>query len=502
VTRMFRLLLILVFLGSAAYAMRNLFVAGETRSFHAHNSSPLLAASNIPPLLDYIPNYYQHVKPILEANCVTCHLENGIAPFKLTDAASAVEFSRSLYIATRDKRMPPWMPGGESPAFHNTRGLLSEEIAILANWSWSGAPLGKLENAKSAPSKDVPVSIRTDLKLEPGYDFAPNAQLSDEYRCFTLDPKFDGDRFVTGYDILPGNRKLVHHVLVYELPASMVAQVTQREREENDARGGYTCFGGPRLSSSLPLLGAWVPGSSATKFPTGTAAKVRGGSRLLMQVHYNLFNGTGTDQTTLKLELGSAGTAFKTLQNFGPTAPVEIPCPSDYPDNLNDPCNRSAAYARVLALNNSGGNQRRRDGRILEQCRKNLQDYLTPRDRSDIKTSCDYPVPPVQLEIRGIAGHMHYLGKNIKVEINPDNPKKRKVLLEIPRWDFHWQGFYWLKTPVIVNPGDTVRISCTFDNSQKNQPYLNGEQQKPRYIVWGESTGEEMCLSFIQATIK
>ena len=53
-----------------------------------------------------------------------------------------------------------------------------------------------------------------------------------------------------------------------------------------------------------------------------------------------------------------------------------------------------------------------------------------------------------------------------------------------------------------MNPGDTVRISCTFDNSQKNQPYLNGEQQKPRYIVWGESTGEEMCLSFIQATIK
>jgi hypothetical protein len=502
VTRVFRLILILVFLGSAAYAMRTLFVGGETRTLHAHTSSSLLAASNIPPLLDYIPNYYQHVKPILEDNCVTCHLENGIAPFKLTDAASAVEFSRSVYIATRDKRMPPWMPGGESPAFHNTRGLSSQEIAILANWSWSGAPLGNPENAKSAQSKDVPVNIRNDLQLEPGFDFAPNAQLSDEYRCFTLDPKFDTDRFVTGYDILPGNRKLVHHVLVYELPASMVTQTQQREREENDARGGYTCFGGPRLSSSLPLLGAWVPGSSATKFPVGTAAKVRGGSRLLMQVHYNLFNGTGTDQTTLKLELGSAGTAFKTLQNFGPTAPVEIPCPSDYPDNLNDPCNRSAAYARVLALNNSGGNQRRRDGRILEQCRKNLQDYLTPRDRSEIKTSCDYPVPPVQLEIRGIAGHMHYLGKNIKVEINPDNPEKRKVLLEIPRWDFHWQGFYWLKTPVIVNPGDTVRISCTFDNSQKNQPYLNGEQQKPRYIVWGESTGEEMCLSFIQATIK
>ena len=97
---------------------------------------------------------------------------------------------------------------------------------------------------------------------------------------------------------------------------------------------------------------------------------------------------------------------------------------------------------------------------------------------------------------------MHYLGKNIKVVINPDNPEKRKVLLEIPRWDFHWQGFYWLKEPITVNPGDTVRVSCSFDNSQKNQPYLNGEQQKPRYIVWGESTGEEMCLSFIQATIK
>ncbi len=500
--RVFKYILVFALLSSVAYAVRGLLLNGETRVKHSHNPNTFLASSSVPPLLDYIPNYYQHVKPILEANCLTCHVENGIAPFKLTDAASAVQFSRSVYLAANAKRMPPWMPGGESPAFLHTRGLLSDEITILANWSWSGAPLGNPENAKTAIPSEIPVSIRNDLKLEPEYDFAPNAQLSDEYRCFTLDPKFKTDRFVTGFNITPGNPKLVHHVLVYELPTNLQPEVKTKESQEKDSRGGYTCFGGAGLSSPVPLVSAWVPGSSATRFPVGTAAKVKAGSKLLMQVHYNLFNGTGTDQTKLTLELGNPDQSFKTLLNFGPAAPVEIPCPGDYPSNTSDPCNRSAAYARVLALNNSGGNQRRRDGRTLTQCQKQLEDYTKPSDRSQITTSCDYPVPPVQLEIRGIAGHMHYLGKNIKVEINPDKPEKRKVLLEIPRWDFHWQGFYWLQKPVLVNPGDIVRVSCTFDNSQKNQPYLNGAQQKPHYIVWGESTGEEMCLSFVQATIK
>ncbi len=45
------------------------------------------------------------------------------------------------------------------------------------------------------------------------------------------------------------------------------------------------------------------------------------------------------------------------------------------------------------------------------------------------------------------AGHMHLLGASIKLELNPGTPRA-KVLLDIPRWDFHWQNAYTLANPV------------------------------------------------------
>ena len=42
-----------------------------------------------------------------------------------------------------------------------------------------------------------------------------------------------------------------------------------------------------------------------------------------------------------------------------------------------------------------------------------------------------------------VAGHMHLLGRSIRVELNPGTPRA-KILLDIPRWDFHWQGSYVL----------------------------------------------------------
>jgi hypothetical protein len=218
-----------------------------------------------------------------------------------------------------------------------------------------------------------------------------------------------------------------------------------------------------------------------------------------VQVHYNLANGAAADRTGVNLELAPEGAKLRALQNFAPVAPVEIACPGTTPSDATNPCSRQAAYARVLQLNNSRGNQRRMAGRDLEMCSRVLESYRDPVDVSRIATSCEY-FSPARLTIFGLTGHMHYLGKSVKIEkLSPDGSKR--VLLDIPRWDFHWQGFYWLQQPVTLERGDKVRISCVFDNSKANQPFLNGERREPRYVVWGEGTDEEMCLSYIQATV-
>jgi len=62
-------------------------------------------------------------------------------------------------------------------------------------------------------------------------------------------------------------------------------------------------------------------------------------------------------------------------------------------------------------------------------------------------------------------------------------------LLDIPRWDFHWQGSYGLVEPVVFNPGDQLRLSCTWDNATMSD------------VTWGEGTTDEMCLGSFYYTV-
>ena len=49
--------------------------------------------------------------------------------------------------------------------------------------------------------------------------------------------------------------------------------------------------------------------------------------------------------------------------------------------------------------------------------------------------------------------------------------------------------------------GDTIRITCTWDNSYDNQPIgWDGEQQESRTIRWGDGTFDEMCLGGVTIT--
>jgi len=101
------------------------------------------------------------------------------------------------------------------------------------------------------------------------------------------------------------------------------------------------------------------------------------------------------------------------------------------------------------------------------------------------------------LRIYGVAGHMHLRGVDIRIDLNPGTPSAR-VLLHIPRWHFHWQDAYYLRQPVVASPGDTIRVTCRFDNSPGAQPIVKGRRLVPRYVLWGEGTTDEMCLGLLQ----
>jgi mono/diheme cytochrome c family protein len=89
-----------------------------------------------------IPTYYRDVQPILEKNCVSCHVKGGIAPFALDDPKEATARAERIMQVTQVGYMPPYPPSQDSQPFLNERRLGTASKQILADWAKAGAPLG------------------------------------------------------------------------------------------------------------------------------------------------------------------------------------------------------------------------------------------------------------------------------------------------------------------------------------------------------------------------
>src|SRR5262249_15471694 len=186
------------------------------------------------------------------------------------------------------------------------------------------------------------------------------------------------------------------------------------------------------------------------------------------------------DRSSAQLRVRPASTHLTPLQTQLIAAPVELPCPAGA---TGKKCTRAQAIQDEVVK--YGPDAAFVPNALLHLCGKTLADYpqRVGNGRS-ISTSCSRFFPS-RLTIYGVAGHMHLRGRGVSVVLNPGTPKA-KTLLHIPAWDFHWQDVYYLKHPVHVGPGDSVRVKCTFDNSKANQPVIASKPLEPRYVVWGE----------------
>ncbi|RIH88798.1 monooxygenase [Calidithermus roseus] len=434
---------------------------------------------------DGLPTYYDAVAPILNTHCVGCHTEGGIAPFPLDSAEWAVKMAPAIASAVAEGRMPPWPPGEASPKMRGERRLSPEAIATLVSWAKAGAPLGEAKNPTLTPNKSV---ARTpDLVAAMPRAYTPDSRLYDDYRCFLLDTGLERDTFVQGYRIQPGQSQLVHHVILFVIGPEAVQRA--RAQDGADGRPGWQCFGGPSLGAGTGslgnALGFWVPGTQGTDYPPGTGKEIKAGSRIVMQVHYNLSAPAHPDQTRLELFFADPASQPKSIRRMILAAPVEVRCP---PGVSGEACGRAFALERSEL-------KRVADG-IHLLCGTTLEDYLRRDigDGSHQETHCDFSVREDGVAL-GVLAHMHLRGKALRISLNPGTPGE-KVLLDIPRWDFHWQGEYWFEEPIALRQGDRVRISCVYDNAEAI-PGPDGRPLEPRYLTWGEGTTDEMCLGGI-----
>ena len=394
------------------------------------------------------PTFYKDVQPILTANCTGCHIAQGIAPFELTSYSSAKLHGLLVSAAVQSHSMPPWMPSSDTPPLTDKRALTAAQIATLTSWASTGMSEGDPADATTGPA---PVAFHADATLQVPAPYKPDSSLgTDDYHCFVIDPHLDRATAITALNVEPGDRRVVHHVIVYAVDPSHAAALAQAEATGHG--NGYTCFGSSGVSGAT-TVGGWVPGTTSTIFPTGTGVVLAEGTQIVLQVHYNLLTiSDTTDQTTAQFSYAAASSV-------------------------------SGAY--VFPLVNGSIN-------------------IPPGEvKSFSKTfdTADTQVPTgVKLKVWGMLPHMHLHGTDIQVS-GTHADGTGFMMMHIPKWNFSWQEMYFFQDPIEVVRGDKINLDCSYDNTQANQPVINGMQTTPTTLTWGEDTLSEMCLNFFYATL-
>jgi hypothetical protein len=342
-------------------------------------------------------------------------------------------------------------------------------------------PITPLRTGETFSTLMMPVAYTPDPPAHDG---------TDDYRCFLVDPKLTSPAFLTGSQFLPDNADIVHHAIFFKLDAKDVAKA--KALDAAAPGDGYTCFSGTGIGGrgsqlSAPWLAAWAPGGTESLAAKGTGYEMEPGSQIIMQVHYNLLatNGKATtaDRSGIRLRLAPGRAKLEPLHTTLLTAPIELPCPKGESGPL---CDRDlAVFDTVRRFGDEAG---------FTVAGLNLLCNKGAEPKAGSTQHCDRPARQ-KMVVQGMAGHMHLLGRSIKVELEPGT-SKAKTLLNVPVYNFDDQSMRPLKRPVTVQAGDDLRVTCTHDATLRARtPAL--KTLKPRYVVWGEGTSDEMCLGVV-----
>jgi peroxiredoxin/mono/diheme cytochrome c family protein len=209
--------------------------------------------------------YSREIARIFQKRCVECHRQGEIGPFALTSYQEALGWGETIREVVDQGRMPPWFADPKIGHFENDARLTVEEKRQIAAWVDAGCPEG---DPKDLPEPRLFVEgwnipePHVVLKMA-DKPFQVPAEGVVDYQHFTIDPGFTEDKWMVACEARPGNRSVVHHILVF----------LQSPGGELEVLRGS-------------LLAAYAPGSPAKAAPAGMAKHIPAGSKIIMQVHY------------------------------------------------------------------------------------------------------------------------------------------------------------------------------------------------------------------------
>jgi len=382
--------------------------------------------------------FSEDIASIIYSNCTSCHRSGGIAPFAMESYSDVVANSSLIPYYISNGIMPPWPPDTSYQRYSGERILTQQEIDDISDWISGGMPEGDTSLAPDPPVFVAGSEIGVpDLTVQiPTY--TSNATNFDEYVCFSIPINISTIKYLKAIEVIPGNRAIVHHALVY-LDTSGTIQT--------DTSG---CLG----IGGVSLMTGYTPGAGPTIFPStenmSMGMTIYPNSNLVLQLHY---------------PEGTAGLKDSTYVNL-----------FFYPDSVT---NVREVYAQAVLSNWS---------------------LVIPANTIDT-FNAEYPegvgTIPVNVSLLTVFPHMHLLGKSIETyAVSATNDTM--PLARINNWDFEWQGFYNFKKLMVLTPGSKLYGEAVYDNTTANP---NNPNDPPQLVIAGGSTTDEMFLVYFHWAI-
>ncbi len=421
------------------------------------------------------PMFSKDVAPIFYTNCTSCHRPGEIGPMPLVTYQDARPWAKSIAAKVASGAMPPWHADPSHGEFVNDRRLRNADKETILQWANNGAPEGNPNDLPAAPryadgwqigEPDAVFALREDYPIP--------ASGTVEYKYFEVPTNFTEDKWVQSFEVRPGDRSVVHHVIVFARPPakpapadggqgapstssqSGAAQKPRRQgpfsfaagMEEPKDEAVETAKRAPNNDRPAPkggpgsFVAAFAPGQAVRTYADGTAIKIPAGATLIFQMHYTSSGKPTTDRSKVGLVFAK------------------------------EPPHREVVIA---ALQNAN--------------------FTLPAGMPDVRVDAEMTLNQ-DMTIWSMLPHTHVRGRRWHLEaIYPDG--RTETILDVPRYDFNWQTDYVFKQPLKLPKGTRVRTSAWYDNSAANKTNPDPTVD----VHWGDQTWQEMQFTAFAFTL-
>ncbi len=348
--------------------------------------------------------FTEHVAPIVQKNCQSCHRPGGEAPFSLTTYASLQRRAEMVAEVVREERMPPWFADPRHGSFRNSSRMSPEDRQTIVDWVKGGLVKGdpshmpapiRWKRAKWKIAKpDLVLTVPKPVKVPAdGYIPYQYASLHRTGVAGLFPYVFPEDTWIEEVQIKAQNTKVLHHAnLGFIIPGKQKGKAV-------DGEGNF--------------ITGQVPGGSPMQLEQGVGFMIPKGAVLALQMHYVTVGKETEDRA-------SVGIVFAK--------------------------NQIVKQLRHMRVNNNRF-------RITPG---------SPAHEVRAKRTIKKDSTGIAMYV-----HMHLRGKDMTFTATyPDG--RKETLLVVANYSFDWQLPYMWKVPKVLPAGTVVECVAHFDNSPFN----------------------------------